>query len=377
LSGAYVTDLDGAPPRRIVEADGGVEYGSGKLFFVIQGTLFAQSFDPDRAELTGQRIAVAQQVATLGPRAAMSISNAGPIIYRTAAPDVDVQLAWLNRTGREIQSVGEPFMPGFGVALSPDERFVAYVRRTGTTTNLALRDLNRNITTPFASEGADPAWSPDGSRLAYCKGGAMPGVFQKLVTSDGSEELLAQRANSPDWSANGYVLFDRADLPTQPEDLLAQPVNAIGKASGQAVPVLHTPADEKVAKFSPDGKWIAYSSNKSGQREIYVRSFTGKGPEVQISINGGVQVRWRRDGNEIFYIALDGRLMAVQVKVTGGVIEPTTPIPLFTMHAFGTFESRAATYDVSADGQRFLVLTSKDAASPWPIKLILNWSGPH
>jgi hypothetical protein len=128
-----------------------------------------------------------------------------------------------------------------------------------------------------------------------------------------------------------------------------------------------------VGTFSLDGNWIAYSSNKSGRREIYVRSSTGKGPEVRISIDGGVQVRWRRDGNELFYIALDGRLMAVQIKVTSGGIEPSPPVALFTMHAFGTFESLSTTYVPSADGQRFLVLTSKDAASPAPIKLILNW----
>src|SRR5262249_3821597 len=125
-----------------------------------------------------------------------------------------------------------------------------------------------------------------------------------------------------------------------------------------------------------NGKWIAYSSNKSGRQEIYVRAFNGKAADVQVSTNGGVQVRWRRDGKELFYIAPDGRLMSVQVKMTPSDVQPSPPVPLFAMHAFGSYESIATTYVPSADGRRFLVLTSKDAPSA-TMKLVLNWKAPE
>lgn len=375
-SSAYLADLDGMPPRRIVDADAGVEYsGSRKLFFVNQGTLFAQDFDPDRAELSGQRTPVAEHVTVLGPKAAMSISSSGPIVYRIGTTDSDAQLAWFDRSGKEIQVVGEPFKPAYGLALSPDERFVAYVRQEGRAGNIWLHDLNRNIATPFASDGAEPAWSPDGGRVVYCKSGPIEGIFQKAV-AESSEELLARSGLSPNWSANGYVLFDRSTTPNQPKDLWALRVTSIGKIAGDAFPQVQTSADERSGVFSPDGKWIAFSSNKSGRREIYVRPFAGKAPEVQISTNGGVQVRWRGDGKELFYLNPTGRLMAVGIKTTASVIIPGSPTPLFSIHAFGAFESLNTAYDASADGQRFLVLTSTDAMAPAPIKLILDWKAP-
>jgi serine/threonine protein kinase len=377
-SGAYLGDLDGMQPRRIVDADAGVEYnGSGKLFFVYQGALFAQDFDPARAELSGQRNLVAEHVTVLGPKAAMSISTSGPIVYRTGPTDSDAQLAWFDRSGKEIQTVGEPFQPDYGLALSPDARFVAYVRREGTAGKIWLHDLKRNIVTPFAPDGAEPAWSPDGTRIVYCKSNATGGIFQKGVSADSSEELLARSGLSPTWSAKGYVLFDRSTTPSQPKDLWAVRMTAIGKVAGDAFPQIQSSADERSGMFSPDGNWIAFSSNKSGRREIYVRPFAGEATEVQISTAGGVQVRWRRDGKELFYLDPTGRLMAVGIKETAGVIIPSSPTPLFSIHAFGSFESFNTAYDVSADGQRFLVLTSRDAMAPAPIKLILDWKAPQ
>jgi Tol biopolymer transport system component len=282
-----------------------------------------------------------------------------------------VQLTWFDRYGKEIKTVGAPFKPDYGLALSPDERFVAYVRREGRTANIWLHDLKRNIETPFASDGQEPAWSPDGTHIVYCK---PDGIFHKAVGTESSEELLARSGLSPHWSANGHVLFDRSTTPNQPKDLWAVRVTSMGKIDGDSFPQRQTSADERSGMFSPDGKWIAFSSNKSGRREIYIRAFKGEAPEVQISTTGGVQVRWRRDGKELFYLDPTGRLMSVGLKTTAGGIIPDSPTPLFSLRAFGTFESFNTAYDVSADGQRFLVVTtSKDMMAPVPIKLILDW----
>jgi hypothetical protein len=141
-------------------------------------------------------------------------------------------------------------------------------------------------------------------------------------------------------------------------------------------PVIQTDFDERDGQFSPDTKWIAYESNESGRFEIYVQPFPGPGGKWQMSTNGGAQVRWRRDGKELFYIGLDGRLMAVPFQVASGsqTVEPGTPVPLFATRMFGGALQGAfrQQYVVSRDGQRFLI-NSLTAATTSPITLILNW----
>ena len=143
-------------------------------------------------------------------------------------------------------------------------------------------------------------------------------------------------------------------------------------------PVVQTNFDERDGQFSPDGKWIAYQSNESGRFEIYVQPFPGPGGKLQISTNGGAQVRWRRDGKELFYIALDDRLMAVPIRLAsnGQTVEPGSPIPLFATRVGGALQTIfRQQYMVSPDGQRFLMNTiTEEAASP--ITVILNWKPP-
>ena len=140
-------------------------------------------------------------------------------------------------------------------------------------------------------------------------------------------------------------------------------------------PVVQTSFDERDAQFSPDGKWIAYQSNESGRFEIYIQPFPGPGSKLQVSTNGGAQARWRRDGKELFYIALDDRLMAVPIRLASNPqsAEPSSPIPLFATHVGGALQSPfMQQYEVSPDGQRFLMNTfTEEAASP--ITVILNW----
>jgi Tol biopolymer transport system component len=217
-----------------------------------------------------------------------------------------------------------------------------------------------------------PEWSPDGSRIAYVKPPAYD-LYQKHLTTERTEELSAGPSYFPSWSVNGFVLFDKANQPTEPGNLWAVRVDSNGKTSGEPFRLFDTPADERAAQISPDGKWVAYTSNRAGRREIFVRAYSGPAPEQRISTNGGVQVRWRRDGKELFYLAPDGRLMAVQINITPEGFRPGSPVALFPTHAWGTFDSVGNTYAVSADGQRFLMLTSKATAVPAPIKLILNW----
>jgi eukaryotic-like serine/threonine-protein kinase len=183
-----------------------------------------------------------------------------------------------------------------------------------------------------------------------------------------------------DWSSDGrfllYVSFD----PKTDRDLWALPLDVNGKPSGKEFPVAQTKAMERDGQFSPDGKWVAYQSNESGQSEIYVQRFDGRENagegKWQISFNGGSQPRWRADSNELFYIALDDRLMAVPIHIAsnGQDIERGMAMPLFPTHVGGALQGvTGAQYVVSRDGQRFLMNTVTNEITTTAIRVILNW----
>ena len=179
-----------------------------------------------------------------------------------------------------------------------------------------------------------------------------------------------------DWSPDGRFVLYR----TQPQgsntshwNLWAVPV----EGKGEPFPVVQTNFDERDGQFSPDGKWIAFESNESGRYEIYLQPFPGPGARVPVSAGGGAQVRWRRDGRELFYIALDGRLMAVPIGIGGADRAPEigAAVPLFTTNVGGAISQGVARqqYAVTADGQRFLMNVLVEEANASPITLILNW----
>jgi Tol biopolymer transport system component len=178
-----------------------------------------------------------------------------------------------------------------------------------------------------------------------------------------------------DWSPDGRFLLYR----TQPQgsntsqwNLWAVPVDG----SSKPFPVVQTNFDERDGQFSPDGHWIAFESNETGRYEIYLQPFPGPGPKVPVSSSGGAQVRWRRDGRELYYIALDGRLMAVPIQFEGtGQPKIDAAVPLFMTNVGGAIAQGVTRqqYAVSADGQRFLMHTLVSEANASPITLILNW----
>ena len=189
------------------------------------------------------------------------------------------------------------------------------------------------------------------------------------------EELLlaTPQGKAPlDWSPDGRLLLYLVRPRAASYDLWVLPMEGDEKP----FPILQTNFDERDGQFSPDGRWIAYVSNESGRYEIYVQSFPGRGGKWQMSANGCAQVRWRRDGKELFCIGLDGRLMAVpfQVGADAQTVEPSNPVPLFATRIpggalQGAFKHQ---YSVSPDGQRFLI-NSQIATAASPITLVLNW----
>ena len=312
--GVYIGQLDGGATQRLLDADApGIYAASGHLLFVRQERLFAQEFDPAMLALSGNPFPIAEQVAVDGQSnlAAVSASAAGPFVYRGGLAGGQRQFIRFDRTGREIGKVGDPDSAGpRDPSMSPDGRRLAMHRTVNGNLDLWTLDLGRGVLSRLRSDAAadgTPVWSPDGSRIAFNSN--RKGVFdlyQKPATGAGSEDLLLatpQNKAPVDWSPDGRFVLYRSPGPMTGFDLWALPLDGDRKP----FPVVQTTFEERDGQFSPDGKWIAYQSNESGRVEIYVQPFPGTGRKERISTSGGTQVRWRRDGKELFYIALDGR----------------------------------------------------------------------
>jgi serine/threonine protein kinase len=379
--GVYVGDLGGSPGRRLFDADAAAVYAtSGHVFFVRRGTLLAQAFDPVAVELSGAPVSLAERVAFDPTRyvAAVSTSSTGVVVYRGGSPAGRRQFVWFDRSGKEISRIGTPDAANpLDASLSPDGRRVALYRTVDGHPDIWLLDAERGVFSRFTSvDGLRPIWSPDGGTIAFAHiAKQVTDLFRKSV-GGGSEQLILETTQPKaalDWSRDGrhllYRSFDRATG----WDIWAVRLDETNKP----LSLVRTKFDETQGQFSPDGKWVAYQSNESGRFEIYVQQFPGPAPTVTVSTNGGAQVRWRRDGKELFYIGLDNRLMAVPIRLTkGDALEVGTPRALFSTHIGGAVQSvNLQQYIVSSDGERFLMNTILEEAAS-PITVVLNWRLP-
>jgi eukaryotic-like serine/threonine-protein kinase len=379
VRGVYLGRLDGLETRRLFDADAPAVYATGHLLFIRDETLMAQRIDPDRWEPRGDPFAIAEHVPA-GTR--LSASTAGPIAYRAPSADTGQrQLTWVDRSGREIERVVYPDTAGMGPALSPDGRRVAVFRFVDGNMDLWLYETGRSTWDRVTADSGDdiyPLWSPDGTRMIFGsnRNGGRMNLYRSVIGAPpGSEELLlttSQPKFPMDWSRDGrFLLFESLD-PERGFDIWALPLGGNGEPFGLA----RTDFNDRLAQFSPDGKWIAYQSDKTGRFEIYVQPFPGPGADTRVSTDGGGQVRWHPSGKELFYIAADDRLMAVPIRfvsVREGV-EPGQPVALFAANVgtMATLVNRQQ-YSVSPDGRSFVMNSAFGDASHPPISVILNW----
>ena len=375
--GVYVGDLNGATPQRVLDAELALVHPSSRqLLFIRQRTLYSQALDATGAVVVGNPSPMAGQVV------AVSASDAGLIAYRTGSAGERRQLVWFDRNGHETGRIGRPeYSRGGAPSLSPDGRYIALVRIGDGNPDIWLLDLSRGIPSRFTTDPAaefDPEWSPDGRRVVFASN--RNGVFdlyqQSTTTPERAELLLAtpQNKSATDWSRDGRFILFRSIDPAMSHDLWALPL----EGNKTPFPVIRTRFTESYGQFSPDGNWIAYQSDESGRVEIYVQPFPGPGTKIQISTSGGAQMRWSDDGKELFYVALDGRLMAVPLRRSsqGDAINPSPPVPLFDANvglAVPLQAGYAEAWTISRDGRRFLMNTIAERASAPPITIILNW----
>jgi serine/threonine protein kinase len=379
--GVYVGSLDGLDTKRLFDADTPAAYAAtGYLLFVREGKLLAQDFDPVRLEPRGDSLLVAEHV---NGGTVISASAVGPVAYRTPSPDSGQRyLAWIDRSGRETDRVVYPDTAGLGPSLSHDGRRVAVFRYMNGNMDIWLYETDRRAWDRVTFDSGDdifPIWHPDDSRIVFGsnrKAGIMNLYRKVLGAPPGSEELLLSTPRpkfAMDWSRDGrFLLYDEITAKGD-RDIWALALD------GTRTPfeIVHTEFNEQLPQFSPDGRWIAYQSDKTGRSEIYVQPFPGPGGSSPVSTNGGAQARWNSDGTELFYIAPDDRLMAVPVRFTsnGKLVEAGTPQGLFTAKVNITeINGTRQQYMVSPNGQSFVMNSvPEEAAAASPITVILNW----
>jgi Tol biopolymer transport system component len=319
--------------------------------------------------------------------AKVSVSSTGYVAYRMGVAGRR-QLAWFDRSGTALGTVGEPDGSLTYPRVSPDGRRVAAARTVQGNQDIWLLDGTRTsrLTFDTAVESA-PIWSPDGSRIVFDSNRKGPrNLYLKPSSSAGAEELLLespQLKTAYGWSADGRFLLYQSIDPTTNMDLWVLPMK------GDRTPwaFLRTDFSERMGQFSPDGRWVAFMSNESGRTDIYIRPFvepsppgtasqTAGAPDVQwqVSTAGGLYPLWRHDGREIYYIGPSGEMMATPIAVTGTALEPGTPMALFPARIVGggVDDGQGRQYDVAPDG-RFLINTELESATA-PITLLMNWN---
>ncbi len=377
-TGIYIGLLDSKETTRLLSANlNGVYVPPGYLFFVRDERLMAQPFDANHLQIAGEPYSIAEQVGQLGNtgRANFSVSENGVLAYGSGGSTI-TQLVWFDRSGKQLGFVGKPG-DYTNPSLSPDQtRLAVGLRdRQKQTRDIWLFDLRQGTSSQFTADPADdfnPVWSPDGNRILFSSGRkGHRDIYQKLASGNNVEELVLGSGDEKgvnDWSSDGrFIVYDTFNNPKTSTDLWILPLSG----ERRPVPFLRTASYEGQSQLSPDGRWIAYSSDESGTHEVYVQTFPTPGSKVQISTGGGRQPRWRHDEKELYYIAADGKLMAVDVKA-GSTLEASIAKPLFQT-GIGVAGFRNL-YVVSGDGQRFLIITPVEATTSTPITVMLNWA---
>ena len=345
---------------------------TGHLVFTRAGSILAALFDLDRLELTGPPASLLDGVMTVAPfnTPLVAFSRNGTLAYAPGSSPLH-SLVWVDR-----RSALAPLAPEPGEyeepRLSPDGRRIALAIR-GDNTDVWIQEISRGTLARLtfeAGEDETPVWTPDGRRVTYAadRSGQPRGVYWKAADGSGTEERLLASDSHPhvnSWSPDGrFLVFTDFHAVTR-GDIWVLPLE--GKRTPR--PFLKTPFNERAARFSPDGRWLAYVSNESGRDDVYVLPFPGPGGKWQISTSGGTEPVWSR-GGELFYRSGE-KMMAVSV-VFGETFSSENPRLLFEGRFVPTRRGDAG-YDVSPDGQRFLLVKRVQESVPTQLNVVLNW----
>ncbi len=373
-----VGSLDGSVDKAVVRTLSNAGYASGYLLYARDGTLLAQRFDTSKLELRGEPVPAVPKIGLSNWHSnwLFSASENGTLV---AAPVFapPARLVWLDRSGKETGSIGEP-APFGALRLSPDGRRIAVdvFDPVHDTSDIWIYDAAKGTGTKFVygqAHESNPVWSPDGTRIVFSsdrKAKSGRGDLWIKPLDGGREEIFSESEDAfipEDWSRDGRFISASVIPARGKRNYEIWVVDAAERkhhdpfAAGSLAPA--------ATRFSPDGRWIAYGSNESGRFDVYVRPFPTGAGTWQVSTAGGGLPVWRGDGKELFFLGLDSKLMAVPVEA-GAKFHAGAPVALFAVQTAGGGTS----FDVSPDGQRFLVKSPvSDVASP-PLDLFVHWT---
>jgi serine/threonine protein kinase/Tol biopolymer transport system component len=378
-TGIYWASLDGKENHMVVATDAGAQYASGYLLFHSQTALMAQPFDPSSGKLSGAARPLISNVRYDAGvwRSIFSVSDSGTMIYQAGTGAVrGTTLNWFDRTGKPQGQVGG-ILDYADVRFSPDHRRIVFMSGDPAW-DVWTMDVERGTKSRITFDKGppnQPSWSPDGRSILFTytlpQGGGNLEIRSKPANGTGEEKTLVSlphRYLYPEWSPDGkylaYVwgLGDRQrGLWIVPQTGDSKPVAIVQPPSAQA--------NVQGFRISPDGRWVAYQSDESGRFEVYITSFpTGDG-KWQVSTNGASFPVWRGDGKELFFKDFNDNFFASSITVRGSEVEADTPKQLFHASVTGV----GLPYDVSADGQRFLLNVAGDE-TPVPLNLVVNWT---
>jgi eukaryotic-like serine/threonine-protein kinase len=373
--GAYAASLARPDERgRTIGSDTNALFapgGDGKDYFLLLrgAALLAQEVNRDSLQLTGAPRLVDNPVGSSGNTAYMRVAASanGVLIYQ---PSTLARFTWFDRAGKALGVVGEPGDYST-FRLSPDGRKLAASRLTPGGSDLWLLELDRGISTPFArgrGPHAYPIWSRDGSIIIFS--GPTASLFRRLVQGTGQEMSLLPPAGLQlpyDWSRDGrFILYSEG------QNVWILPVTPDGSPTPEAKPKVNMERRFNLTdvRLSPmqNPQWVAYYSNESGRYEVYIQAFPEPRGAVRVSTGGGRWPEWGPDGRELFYVSADNKLMSVSFR-RGAALEPSVPHELFTLP---TGDNQFSPYDVTSDGQRFLVRTPAERSNR-SLTVIIDW----
>jgi eukaryotic-like serine/threonine-protein kinase len=368
--------------RAVIDPSDSPVAGLRYLLTVRNKTLTAQLFDERKLELSGDAHPLADDMEVWGDSGPtgysdFSVSAVGDLAYRAVSLQ-GVQFTWLDRTGKNAATIGDP-AAYTEPCLSPDEKRVVFGRTDlqAKASDIWLLDLSRGSPMRFTfapSEEVCPVWSPDGKAIVFSSDrSGRASLYQKSATGTGSEELLLESGRelyADSWSSDGRQIIYELNDPKTKFDLWVLPM--VGER--KPYPFIQTEFNETHSQFSPDGRWVAYVSDESGRAEVYVQGFGGAGGKWQISTGGGDQPQWRGDGKELFYVSPDKQIMTVSIK-GGTALEAGIPVRLFEVFIPTSNLSGNRNYYVVADnGKKFLVCSYVSKEKARPITVVSNWT---
>jgi eukaryotic-like serine/threonine-protein kinase len=341
---------------------------NGYLAYARNGTMFVVAFDPERLEVKGEPVPVVEgvKIGASNGDADFAVSNNGTLVFQPGTlTSFQNNLLWMDRSGKTT-SITEEVRPYTFPAISPDGKRIALILQ-GSSFDVWVYDLERDTLTKvsFGADDYRPHWSPDGKMIAYdsSKSGHQQ-VYVKRSVAQSAEIMVTDGPESKElygWTPDGHeIIFGRLNKDTG-WDLYAAQVEGDHKVR----PLVEAPFNQKGARLSPDGKWLAYVSDESGQPEVFVQAMSDPNTRAQISSDTGADPRWSPSGKELFFLS-KGRVMSVKFA-SGNMLEPSKPVVLFE-------DKRAwSGYDVAADGRLVVAREAENKGIGNQINVVLHW----